>query len=215
MEDNNKTLEEKSQAILDRLEVIFKQEGLEVKLSRLEDSTLFLDIKRVAKGAPVMFMVKAIGGTFRRYLPAVQEVRIENFEQAVGNEESASSDTKPLFTFNGLPELDMSGINPKDTVTVLDNFSALVQRHDLHKFRITWKDRVQAATVLPRWARSVNACMHKQGSSDNKYIVHSPAVPLGPEHDPHCGMKEAGDVLPARIMITMPAAKKPEPPKDK
>ena len=204
MDEDSRSLTEQIQSILDRLEVVFKEQGLTVAIDRLEGDTLFVNLERTAKGLPVQFMVKAIGGTFRRYLPAVQKVEINNFIRRIKQAGDEEPQQQPLFSFNGIPELDMSGINPQDAVLALDNFASLVKRHNLHKFRIAWKDRVEAATILPRWVRSINACMHQQGDTIGKYIVHIPAVPLDNSHDPHCGLTEKGDVLPARIMITMP-----------
>ncbi|MDO5295972.1 MAG: hypothetical protein Q4F00_04890 [bacterium] len=204
MENDSRPLLEQAQNILDRLEVVFKEQGLNVAIDRLEGDRLFINLERTAKGMPVLFMVKAIGGTFRRYLPAIQNVEINSFTKTVEQPSDKETSQQPLFSFNGIPELDMSGINPQDAVLALDNFASLVRRHNLHKFRISWKDRVEAATILPRWVRSINACMHQQGDMTGKYIVHIPAIPLDESHDPHCGLTENGDVLPARIMITMP-----------
>ena len=195
---------EKAQNILDRLEVVFKDQGLKVAIDHCEESVLYVNIERFAKGMPVQFMVKAIGGTFRRYLPVIQNVEVNRFVRTIKQPSDAETASAPLFSFHGIPELDMSGINPQDAVLALDNFAALVKRHNLHKFRVSWKDRVEAATILPRWVRSINACRHQQGDTAGKYIVHIPAVPLDASHDPHCGITENGDVLPARIMITMP-----------
>lgn len=204
MDNELQELTKKSQDILDRLKVVFDAEGLVVTIDHFEGDTLYINMERTAKGAPVIFMAKAIGGTFRRYLPAIQNVLINSFTNHLHGTQNEPTEEKPLFSFNGLPELNMSGIDPRNAVLALDNFMALVKRHNLHKCRITWKDRVEAATILPRWVKSINACMHPQGDMAGKYIVHIPAVSLDENHDPHCGMKEEGDVLPARIMITMP-----------
>ncbi|MBQ7568816.1 hypothetical protein IJT17_08435 [bacterium] len=204
MSKDAKILTEKAQSILDRLEKVFKEQGLTITISRLENSTLYLNIERWEKGLPVQFMAKAIGGTFRRYLPAIQQVEIDHFERKAVQPDDEQTAPKPLFSFNGIPELDMNGISPNEAMLALDNFASLVRRHSLNRFRINWKDRVEAATVLPRWVRSVNACMHQQGEAPGIYIVHIPAVPLDSTHDPLCGVNEAGDSLPARIMINMP-----------
>ena len=204
MDNELQDLTKKSQDILDRLKVVFDAEGLIVAIDHIEGDTLHINMERTAKGAPVIFMAKAIGGTFRRYLPAIQNVLINNFKNSLPGAPEERTEEKPLFSFNGLPELNMSGIDPHNAVLALDNFMSLVKRHNLHKCRITWKDRVEAATILPRWVKSINACMHQQGDMAGKYIVHIPAVSLDANHDPHCGMKEEGDVLPARIMLTLP-----------
>ena len=63
MENDSRPLLEQAQNILDRLEVVFKEQGLNVAIDRLEGDRLFINLERTAKGMPVLFMVKAIGGT--------------------------------------------------------------------------------------------------------------------------------------------------------
>lgn len=206
----------KAQHVLDRLQEVIAEQGLKITINRLEGEVVFLDVERYAKGAPTVFMIKAIGGTYRRYVPEIREAAVANFHSNINGADSepqstdVSNQDKPLFDFMGLPELDLTATTDNRQITLaLENFSALVLRHNRHKFRVSWKNNRQAATIVQRWCQSENACCHKQDKNDDIYIVHIPAIALE-NHDVHCGLNEKGDILPAGIMLTMPVPKKKE-----
>ncbi len=206
MDEKNKDILEQAQSIMDRLEETYKQQGLTMTIDRLEGQLLMINVERFAHGAPTAFMVKALGGTFRRYLPAIQQVGVNSFSSSVKSERDCeASSPSPLFTFSGLPEIDMSEVNAQEAVVALDNFAELIRRHNLSRFRVSWKGNSEMGSLLSRWVNArEDACVHPQGDHNNIFIVHIPSIDLTSQSDIHCGVNEVGEVLPARLMLTMP-----------
>ena len=200
---------EKAQTVLDRLQKTYADQGLRLSLDRLDGATLWLNVERFAEGAPTAFMIKALGGTYRRYVPEIKDVGITKFTTTLKErKQSAETAEKPMFQFKGLPELDLTtAVEPRQITLALENFSALVQRHQLHKFRVSWKNNRLAASILERWCQSEDACCHQQDKNPSIYIVHVPAISLE-GHDFSCGLNEKGEVLPAGILLTMPLTSK-------
>ena len=117
--------------IIDKLKPKLREEGLEVDFLGREGSIVNIRAKRVAPGVPVAFLVKAIAGTYRRYLPEIEDVCLAEYDpgEAIG---TAPSDTfEPVFKhkpvaagleLQGLPVLDLSGLDRRQAVQAMENF---------------------------------------------------------------------------------------------
>lgn len=96
-----------------------------------EGSVVNIRAKRVSPGVPVAFLVKAIAGTYRRYLPEVKDVCLAEYDpgEAIG---TATSETfervfehTPVaagLLVQGMPVLNLSGLDRRQAVQALENF---------------------------------------------------------------------------------------------
>ncbi|MCA9777469.1 MAG: hypothetical protein KC800_12150 [Candidatus Eremiobacteraeota bacterium] len=117
--------------IIDKLKPKLREEGLEVDFLGREGAIVNIRAKRVAPGVPVAFLVKAIAGTYRRYLPEIEDVCLAEYDpgEAIG---TAPSETfEPVFQhkpvaaglhLQGLPVIDLSGLDRRQAVQALENF---------------------------------------------------------------------------------------------
>jgi hypothetical protein len=121
----------KPEEIIDKLAPTLRQEGLEVDFLGLEGPVVNLRARRVGPGVPVAFLIKAIAGTFKRYLPEVQDVCLVEYDPGVGIETAPSDTFAPVFAHRspvnslplaGLPVADLSGLNRRDAVKAIEGF---------------------------------------------------------------------------------------------
>ena len=70
--------------IVEKLRPTLRQEGLEVDFLGREGAIVNIRAKRVSPGVPVAFLVKAIAGTFRRYLPEIEDVCLAEYDPGEG-----------------------------------------------------------------------------------------------------------------------------------
>lgn len=117
--------------IIDKLRPKLREEGLEVDFLGQDGPIVNIRAKRVAPGVPVAFLVKAIAGTYRRYMPEVEDVCLAEYDpgEAIG---TAPSETfEPVFKHKpvaaslevvGLPIVDLSGLDRRQSVQALENF---------------------------------------------------------------------------------------------
>lgn len=117
--------------IIDKLRPTLQQEGLEVDFLGREGEIVNLRARRVAPGVPVAFMIKAIAGTFRRYLPEVADVCLVEYDPGVGIETAQSATFAPVFAHRpplsslalaGLPVADLAGLSRRDAVKAIEGF---------------------------------------------------------------------------------------------
>ncbi len=117
--------------IFEKLQPTLRQEGLEVDYLGREGSVVNIRAKRVAPGVPVVFLVKAIAGTFRRYLPDVEDVCLVEYDPGEGIGTSPSTTFQAVLSHRppvsslilaGLPVADLSGLSRRDAVRALEGF---------------------------------------------------------------------------------------------
>ncbi len=159
----------RSQQILDKLEATFQSEGLEFELIGVEGETLNLRGRRVAPGVPAAFMVRAISGTFRRYLPDIQDVCLLEYDP--GPEGMKTTQSSPDFervlrhapptahlALKGIPALELHGLDRRQSVRALEAFVKL------------WKDKVPYVRVYGREEDAPRRAVEKWANFNEKRL---------------------------------------------
>lgn len=117
--------------IIEKLRPKLREEGLEVDFIDRQGKVVNIRAKRVAPGVPVAFLVKAIAGTYRRYLPEVEDVCLAEYDpgESIGTAPSETFEpvfnhkpVSPSLNLEGLPVIDLSGLDRKQAVIALENF---------------------------------------------------------------------------------------------
>ena len=146
--------------IIEKLRPKLREEGLEVDFIDRQGAVVNIRAKRVAPGVPVAFLVKAIAGTYRRYLPEIEDVCLAEYDpgEAIG---TAPSDTfEPVFqhkpvasTLNlvSLPVVDLSGPDRRQAVIALENFFK-VWKEKSPVVGITGLDEDEPGRAAAKWA---------------------------------------------------------------
>ncbi len=128
----------RAEEIIEKLRPTLLHEGLEVDYQGQEGSVVNLRARRVAPGVPVAFLVKAIAGTFRRYMPEIEDVCLTEYDPGDSVAVAPSETFEAVFTHRprtlsvplaGIPVLDLTGLNRRDSVRALEGFVKV------------WKDR--------------------------------------------------------------------------
>lgn len=87
--------------------------------------------RRVAPGVPVAFLVKAIAGTYRRYLPEIEDVCLTEYDPGESIPTAPSNTFEPVFNHKpggvglsavGLPVLELSSLDRRQSVLALESF---------------------------------------------------------------------------------------------
>lgn len=122
----------KPEEIIEKLRPFFEQEGgLEIDFLGLDQGVVNIRARRVAPGAPVAFVVKAMAGTFRRYLPEFQDVCLVEYDPGEGIGTKPSPTLAPVFAHRpagtaiavkGVPVADLSGLTRRDAVRAIEGF---------------------------------------------------------------------------------------------
>jgi hypothetical protein len=117
--------------IIDKLRPKLREEGLEVDFIDQTGSVVNIRAKRVAPGVPVAFLVKAIAGTYRRYLPEIEDVCLAEYDPGDSIGTAPSETFEPVFNhrpvaaglgLRGVPVLDLSGLDRRQSIRALENF---------------------------------------------------------------------------------------------
>lgn len=120
-----------AEEIVEKLRPTLRQEGLEVEFLGREGALVNIRAKRVSPGVPVAFLVKAIAGTFRRYLPEIEDVCLAEYDPGEGIGTSPSKTFQAVLSHRppvsslilaGLPVADLSGLSRRDAVRALEGF---------------------------------------------------------------------------------------------
>ena len=120
-----------AEQIIDKLRPTLKQEGLEVDFLGQEGSVVNIRAQRVGPGVPVAFLVKAIAGTYKRYLPEIEDVCLTEYDAGDFAPTAPSETFEPVFNhkpvsahlkLEGIPVLDLKGLNRKDAVLAIEGF---------------------------------------------------------------------------------------------
>lgn len=117
--------------IIEKLRPKLREEGLEVDFLGREGEIVNIRARRVAPGVPVAFLVKAIAGTYRRYMPEIVDVCLAEYDPGEEIGTAASETFEPVFKHKpvaqtlalaGIPVLDLSGLDRRQAVKSLENF---------------------------------------------------------------------------------------------
>lgn len=120
-----------AEQIIDKLRPTLKQEGLEVDFLGQEGAVVNIRAQRVGPGVPVAFLLKAIAGTYKRYLPEIEDVCLTEYDAGDFAPAPPSETFEPVFNhkpvsahlkLEGIPVLDLTGLNRKDAVLAIEGF---------------------------------------------------------------------------------------------
>lgn len=118
-----------SKEIMDRLHSTLLKEGLEVDFLRQEGGVVNIRARRVAPGVPVAFLVKAIAGTYRRYMTGVEDVCLTEYDPGIDIPIAPSETFEPVFQHSaaahalllgGVPVVDLSGLGRRDAIRAIE-----------------------------------------------------------------------------------------------
>lgn len=117
--------------IIEKLQPKLREEGLEVEFIDRDGAVVNIRARRIAPGVPVAFLVKAIAGTYRRYLPEVEDVCLAEYDSG-GEIGTAPSETfEPVFQHQpvassigttGLPVVVLNGLDRRQAIQAIENF---------------------------------------------------------------------------------------------
>lgn len=117
--------------IIEKLRPKLREEGLEVDFIDQEGGVVNIRAKRVAPGVPVAFLVKAIAGTYRRYMPDVEDVCLTEYDPGDDIGTAPSETFEPVFQHKpvaeglkvkGLPVIELSGLDRRQAVQAMEHF---------------------------------------------------------------------------------------------
>ena len=191
---------EQVREIMRRLEPVLVAQGLRVEVVGQEDGVIRLRARRVGPGATLAFMVRALEGTFRRYLPDFREVVVDAYE---GPPEPGSGPPKPPVAgpaFQGLPGLDLAGSGRSEAARALEAFAGMAQRRGETRFRLCGLVEADPRRAALKWLSlgGEGRSAHPEAGTPGTWIVHLAGPCTNPET---CGPGEAGDVIPARVLV--------------
>lgn len=117
--------------IIDKLRPMLLQQGMEIDYLGLEGAMVNVRAKRVSPGPPVAFLLKGIAGTFRRYMPEVEDVCLVEYDPGNGITTTKTEMFEPVFNHRptavsiplaGLPVVDLKGLSRRDAVRAIEGF---------------------------------------------------------------------------------------------
>lgn len=120
-----------AEEIIEKLRPALRKEGLEVDFAGHDGSIVNLRARRVSPGVPVAFLMKAVAGTFKRYLPEVEDVCLLDYDPGEGIPTAPSATFDPVFQHKhqplkfslvGVPVVDLRGLNRKDAICAIEGF---------------------------------------------------------------------------------------------
>lgn len=189
-------LNQEIQKILDKLKILFDEQGLRVELDYIDKktATAFFRMERFAKGLPAAFIIKGMGGTFRRYLPEIKEAAISSYQ---GLPEPERNDASSEASNNSQPDksqktpgLSLKGCTRSEAARALCTFLDMMRRNGENLFRITGTDEKEVLPALKQWL-AINALKTKDCGS---------GVMLASTGDIPETVPEPGATIPARII---------------
>lgn len=187
---------DRARDIVQRLKPVLDEQGLELEVTGAEGGTVLLRGRRVGRGAPVAFMVKAVEGTFRRYLADFQDVRLEGFEDLPPTPEAAPAGPG----FRGVPGVDLAGADRAEAARALETFATLVRRRGADRFKVRGLGEDAPHRAAEKWRdlyREEVAAVHPEEGQADSWVVH-----LGdPCQDPACCSGQDEEILPARVLL--------------
>lgn len=186
------------QSLLARLQPVLEEEGLEIQVVDLRDGLVHLRGRRVSPGVPMAFMVRALEGTFRRYLSGFKGVVLDEWEDL---EERKTPPRALGPIMRGLPGLDLTGTDRREAASALDIFAGMLRRQGARRARLLGVGQGGAEQALEKWLaihREAGDLGHPEAGHRGRWILH-----LGQAcEDPGtCGSDESGETLPAGILL--------------
>lgn len=121
----------RAEEIIDKLRPALHKEGLEVDFLGREGSVVNIRARRVSPGVPVAFLMKAVAGTFKRYMPEIEDVCLVDYDPGEGIAIAPSPTFEPVlkhkhkpvkFSLVGLPVVNLKGLNRKDAICAIEGF---------------------------------------------------------------------------------------------
>lgn len=119
----------KSREVIDKLRPTLIKEGVEVDFLSREGALVNIRARRVGPGVPVAFLVKAIAGTYRRYVPGVEDVCLAEYDAGEDVPIAPSETFEPVFKHSatvhalllrGTPVVDLSGLGRRDAIRAIE-----------------------------------------------------------------------------------------------
>lgn len=98
--------------IIEKLRPTLRSEGLEVDFVARVDNLVHIRARRVSPGVPVAFLVKALAGTYRRYLTEIEDVYLAEYDPGVGIPLAPSETFEPVFEHNAAIHAFLQGKAP-------------------------------------------------------------------------------------------------------
>jgi len=189
-----------AQSILARLNPLLEQEGLELQVVDVDEGVVHLRGRRVSPGVPVAFMVRALEGTFRRYLPGFREVALDEW-QGLEEPEAFSKPRTSGPIMRGLPGLDLAGTNRKEAAQALEIFAGMMRRQGASCARLLGVAPDEPERAVRKWLsvhREDGVLGHPEAGAQDRWILHF-GQPC--EAAETCHQGESGETLPARILL--------------
>ena len=171
--------------ILEKLRPAMEKEGLQVELIGHTAQRVEVRAKRVARGVPVAFLMKAIEGTFRRYHPSIKEIYLSEYDpgENLGDAPAPSSDEfekvwkhKALGTVSkkGISEtmgLDLSGTDRASAIRALENVHRVWSGRDVRRFLVRGIEEDGAQRALEKWLAhyQLATAEHREGDI---HVIH-------------------------------------------
>lgn len=195
-----------AEQIIDKLRPTLRQEGLEVDYLSREGGVVNIRAKRVSPGVPVAFLVKAIAGTYKRYLPEVEDVCLAEYDPGESIATAPSETFEPVFkhrppmadlTPNGVPVVDLSGLDRRQAIQAIENFVKIwKERSPLLALQGLDEDATMRAAR--KWAavyrEEYREIIEVSGSRWEIVLAADPAIKQL--------RAEGEEVMPARIFLT-------------
>lgn len=172
-------MEKECGEILEKLRPALEQEGLEAELVGIEGSTLNIRVRRTGPGVPVAFMVRAISGTFHRYLPEIQDVCLVEYDP--GEQQLKSSpEFDKVFKHRaksavpaprGIPGVDLSGLSRAEAVRAIEAFVKMwAQKVD--RIKLAGLEDDAPLRAARKWADHYSDQYHSIDKENGLWTVH-------------------------------------------
>ena len=192
--------------IIEKLQPKLEEEGLEVEYLGTEEGIVNIRAKRISPGVPVAFLLKAIAGTFRRYMPEVTDVCLSEYDpgEQIPTAPSATFDpvfqhkpVSPALSLRGVPVVDLHGLDRRQAVKALESF-----------FKV-WKSKSPVLGVLGVQQDPVMRAVEKWGSvyredfrelartSDERWNIY-----LSEPEQAESLLSQGDEVMPGKIFLT-------------
>ncbi|MBI3928785.1 MAG: hypothetical protein HY319_24810 [Armatimonadetes bacterium] len=203
-------MEDRSRQILEKLQPALAREGLEVELVGIDADILNIRGRRVAPGVPTAFLVKAIAGTFRRYLPAIRDVCLVEYDPGPDEKKTRSSPDfekvllrkhAPLaIQPRGVPGLDLSGMDRARAIRAIEAFVKMWTDREVDRLKIVGIDEDAPGRAFQKWAAHYAgdySSHHPEQDRVRVAIVHL----REPCQDPACSAGLEEEIMPGRILV--------------
>ncbi|MGI5845028.1 MAG: hypothetical protein ACOX9B_12745 [Candidatus Xenobium sp.] len=187
-------------SILARLNPLLKEEGLEFQVVDVAEGVVHLRGRRVSAGAPMAFVVRALEGTFRRYLPGFREVALDEWQGL--QEPPASCEPRiPGLRMSGLPALDLAGTDRQKAAQALEIFFGMLRRQGASCARLLGVAADGPERAVRKWLavrREDGVLGHLEAGHRDRWILHFGQACEAAET---CNPEESVETLPARILL--------------